>query len=337
MSKKISFIVPVTRKTECLKLLDSIKANNIAENMEYEIILVMNPDIDLHDDIKNDTSIKLISCDNMHTSHRRNYGVINSCGDYIAFLDDDIILHNTWISTVASYLDKGYDILFGPTESCGKDFTQALSDKITILLIREAHTKNHKKEKLIPKLDKMYTCNCAMKRNVWEQTAGFNEVADYHVDDIEFFYIAEKLGFKIISVKKASAYHKKRKFLLPFFSYLFSYAKASGMNAVLFPEIYRHSGWIKSILLSFIVFPFIIFIKYELMFYFFISYLAAMSLYILINAGKFGLYTVLMPFVMIFVHIDIYIAFLTGFFSTLLHPGKHKAVKEHKIQRYRKI
>ena len=91
---KISVIMAVFNREECVaRAIESILNQTYKE---FEFIIVDDGSIDKSPDIikkyaKKDQRIKVISQQNSGLAQARNTGVSNSCGEYIAFMDDDDI------------------------------------------------------------------------------------------------------------------------------------------------------------------------------------------------------------------------------------------------------
>ncbi|PCI59673.1 MAG: glycosyl transferase family A [Gammaproteobacteria bacterium] len=102
----VSFIIPHKgREKFLISTLESILSQNY-DHAQYEIILVtQNEAVDLNSDLNKSSIIKVFKQPESKTiSELRNFGVAQSQGEYLAFLDADIKLKNNWLSCMLSTL-----------------------------------------------------------------------------------------------------------------------------------------------------------------------------------------------------------------------------------------
>ncbi|MBA7630949.1 hypothetical protein ES703_38476 [subsurface metagenome] len=332
---KFSFIIPVTREQDCLLLLASIRENILTEKSDLEIILVVDTNSKL--DIKSFgiPNVKIVKTSQRHPSIRRNLGVRNSTGCFLSFLDDDVVIGKEWIKTNLEFFEKGYDIICGPIIGMRNTISEKISDMVLTSIIGEADFSHKRRDKSTPAFDEIYLCNCSLRRKVWEDIDGFNEKADYHVDDTEFFYIALKMGFKAIFLKRAIVKHRRKEFPFVFLKHQFSARKATGMNTVLFPELFLRMAGIKTILLSYLIIP--LFLILGLFKILILIYLGTILFFSLVNVKKYKLYVLILPFAFLANHLALYIGFSTGLFKTLINRRRFIDILNFKRMRYAKI
>lgn len=116
---KFSIIMPAYNSEKTID--DSIRSviNQLYKN--YELIIVNDGSIDNTDKIvkkylNKKNNIKYFSKKNNGPSSARNYGILNSTGDYILFLDsDDILIENILYKLAQELNAKDYDVLMYKT------------------------------------------------------------------------------------------------------------------------------------------------------------------------------------------------------------------------------
>lgn len=119
-NEMVSIIVPVYNTKKYLKdCLESL-LNQTYKN--YEIILVDDGSTDGSDVIcdkysKKDKSIKVYHINNSGVSFARNYGIKNSNGKWITFVDSDDIITLDYLESLINSTDEEVDMVIGRTIS----------------------------------------------------------------------------------------------------------------------------------------------------------------------------------------------------------------------------
>lgn len=146
----------------------------------------------------------------------RNNGVAHAKGDYLFFLDDDILVNDQYLQRMLSVCTAHPDAVV-----CANRF---YPDSI----IQEAQKTPFGRYKLKfeynwvegmntnPIGDYLFETNglagfsASMKRSVYETAGVFNETFDYAgCEDSEFFYRARKAGFKLLFDESNICYHNE--------------------------------------------------------------------------------------------------------------------------------
>lgn len=255
-----SIIVPVSRNEYYIKnLLKSFLNSNPDYSNFFEVILVTSSPVKLN--IKSefkDINIKVVECARTHPSVKRNAGVKESSGRYLGFIDDDVKIKENWVEELISQLDKNqFDGLTGPQTSIYEDTTnnRFVNFLTTSFLWGFKNTFSNRKDTFV-RFTTFPTCNCAVTKKLFEDVGGFNEVAEYHIDDAEFPYIAAKLGYKFFNSSEFESIHAKRKFPFPFLNSVLKGSFFLGYNTLIFPEImFQYKG----ILLALLALPLLLF------------------------------------------------------------------------------
>lgn len=120
----ISIIVPVWNSAQYIRRCISSVLNQTYK--DWELILVNDGSVDDSEEIirsyLEDDRIKLYSKENGGVSSARNYGIENSTGEYLLFLDsDDWLAENTCEELMSVILQKSTDcVVFGFSQTHGK-------------------------------------------------------------------------------------------------------------------------------------------------------------------------------------------------------------------------
>ncbi len=101
----LSIVIPTKNRADLLrKTLDSIEKQPADQNI-FEVIIIDNGSIDRTKEIAGEYKRKIKNCRYFYDARPglhvgRNKGLLESRGELIAYLDDDVILFPNWINTV---------------------------------------------------------------------------------------------------------------------------------------------------------------------------------------------------------------------------------------------
>lgn len=343
----LSIIIPSSRRDLISGCLKSLAENKLNE-LKAEIIIVENPETDvdkkLMPSFPAQISLKVIKSNVNHPAKMRNLGVSEASGKYLIFFDDDIAVPENWLETAHQILEKNSNnIICGPNIDGDKNIGGKIANAIQSLYISEG-LKTHKIKKQAQEVDfhNIPLNNCALKKEIFDKIGGFNDKIDYYLDDVEFFYIAHKLGYKFFQYPEMAIQHYCRKFPLDFLKYKFFARKKIGYNAFFFPELYKGNFAIKIVLLTYLLIPFLIYLFFHnqqnflflvmtgFLLYFFM--LTFFSLKIMIQEKNWKY--IILPLGIFLTHLVNYFGFAFGLLKGLANFKKYKKIKEIKKIRY---
>lgn len=142
MKPKISFVLPIFNAEKYLnQCIDSIIRQ---KSSDWELVLVDDGSSDNSLNIckqyeKTDSRIKVFTQDNSGSATARNNGFINSCGEWVAFLDADDWIEDNYLTAIVPYLLDEYDfVMYSYNEiDNNKSKDMCMTDKEIILTRRE--------------------------------------------------------------------------------------------------------------------------------------------------------------------------------------------------------
>ncbi|MDT8412406.1 MAG: glycosyltransferase [Vicingaceae bacterium] len=199
MSRLIaSVIIPTCNRKELLKkCLDALSADNQEVNsFEYEIIV--------SDDSKNNETEKFITQDFPRIQYvkgpqkgpatNRNFGATKATGEWLIFIDDDCIPEKTLLN---SYIN-----------AFKKNEHQVFEGKIIADRERKYYTDE---APLNLNGGKMWSCNIAINKKLFEQLNGFEENFPFAaMEDVELHYRISQKNIPIIFLPDAAVIHPWR-------------------------------------------------------------------------------------------------------------------------------
>lgn len=235
---KYSIVVPVfNRPGEIDELLISLVKS---EYKDFEVIIVEDGSEDRAENIvytfKDRLSVEYYFKENSGTGPSRNFGANRSKGDYIIFLDSDVIVPPEYLSEVDKFLNNKPVDAFGGPDMAHKSFTniqKAINYSMTSFLTTGG-IRGGKKS-----LDKFFprSFNMGYTREVHENTGGFSELR--FGEDIDMSIRILEEGFKTALIKNAAVYHKRRTNFRKFYKQVFN----SGIARINLSK--RHPGTLK--------------------------------------------------------------------------------------------
>lgn len=331
----VSIIIPVTRKNEINKCINSLILQDY-DPSKFEVIIVKNRNINIDYNRPNPKiGINIIDTEIVHSGYRRNLGVKKAKGKYLGFLDDDIVPPKQWIKIAVSELkSEQIDIVCGPEISTTQSLGCRLSNAINSSVFGTGIGGHNCRKKTKIKFYNAFLCNCMMKKKVWQRVGGFNEIADYHLDDTEFFYIAERLGYNIYNTPELFVVHSLRPFPFVFLKNKFHSKINTGINAMIFYEIYSK---IPSIKIS--IFAFLFLILGVILFRYYLNQAIVQFLYLyIITALLFSFpwilkdkkVFILLPFCFLATHLTMFLAFISGITMFILKKSTFTEIYENK-------
>ena len=171
---RISIIIPTYNRPDKLAAcLNSISKQSISTE-DFEVIVVDDgSDRDPGPAIANyheHLHLHLITQDNSGPASARNTGVAVAQGEFIAFTDDDCLLHEDWLSEILSSLQSNPDALVGgKTINQLKDNIYSQNSQNLLDHLYDYHTRNN------PELLFFPTNNMALTRQGFINAGGFDE------------------------------------------------------------------------------------------------------------------------------------------------------------------
>lgn len=206
LSPRISIIIPTyNRKEQLRNCLDSICKQNLPEGF-FEIIVVDDGSTDDTEKfIKSYKSleIKYLRQNNKGAASARNTGIIYSVGEYVCFIDSDIILEKNCIKYLYSTTDK----IVGASI-----FYKSVPEKIwcagvNINLITAIPHGNNIIPTKIYNVDYIPSCVLFTKREIFDKVGFFDELFNIYYEDTDWCLRAKKIGYNIYVSPNAIAYH----------------------------------------------------------------------------------------------------------------------------------
>lgn len=109
MTKKVSVIIPTYKPKQYLwECLDSLQTQTLSKEL-FDIVIILNgckepyaTQIKEYINLCSSIDIYLYQTDQPGVSNARNIGIDCSCGEYLAFIDDDDIVSSTYLADLLS-------------------------------------------------------------------------------------------------------------------------------------------------------------------------------------------------------------------------------------------
>lgn len=218
MSSRISIIIATKNRCESLKeLLDSLAALRGLERIRPEIIVGDNDSVDQTGVLLKQRSgncpvpLKTMNVTRPGKSAVLNEAMGSAGGEILAFLDDDVVVAETWLEALAGFFENhpGYDVAQGVVRIPAPE---SEDPEIRQLM---------KRYRTIPHLDLPVTyreirllngSNFAVRRGIFERIGAFDERlgpgASGTSEDVELAQRIVNAGIKIAYMRETVVYHR---------------------------------------------------------------------------------------------------------------------------------
>ena len=242
---KISVIVPNHLNKNLDKLVDEI-----IKFKPLEIIIINNKSEADNSKNTNDTVKYYNITEKKNASTNRNYGALKAQGDFLLFIDDDVLIDSKYIYNNFVNAKIKHDLIFGMYSEINNniDFLNHFQNKIQMHRTLECNT--------------FSSSHFLINKETFENLNGFNEELDSY-EDCEFYYrcIHEKVDS--FFDKNFLGTHLKKHTLITLLKDYYSKASDAFYIRKKFPLIFKNTNYktigLKS-KLYFLFFPFFLFI-----------------------------------------------------------------------------
>lgn len=238
-SPKFSIIIPVYNRPEELReLLESLTHQTYTN---FEVVVVEDGSTVRSDEVVQQFSdrlhIQYLFKPNSGPGPSRNLGFEHARGEYFVMFDSDCIVPAHYLDVVNKALNKNpFDVWGGPDRG-HPSFTplqQAMAFTMSAGITTGGIRGSGKVENFQPR-----SFNMGFSRKVWEITGGFQFTR--LAEDIELSVRMRKAGFRMVLLKDAFVYHKRRTTLSQFFRQVANFGRGRVRVG------YAHRGEIKPV------------------------------------------------------------------------------------------
>lgn len=218
----VSIVIPThNRKEKLIRLIDSILSSKYPRE-KMEIIIVDDASSDgTFETVKNEFSMRMIKIirnqENQLVSETRNIGFRNSNGEYIFFVDDDVVLDQETIHNLIKFVKEHNANIAGPIIFYFRKPKRVWSAGIKINFwttfgkyIKQGELDIQISQEPIQS-DAMPTA-FMMHRSLVDKVGLFNKTLfPVHFEELDFFVRSNLLGYKFQAVPSAKIWHEHTK------------------------------------------------------------------------------------------------------------------------------
>lgn len=211
-SPKISVIVNTLNRAEYLESnLESLKKLHYPNR---EIIVVNGPSKDRTTELlEKYTEIRKYNFSKANLSASRNFGILKSEGEYVAFIDDDATANEFWLDELLDFMKSEslsaaggivYDV---PSQSIL--WERVMSDEFGNISTHNSKVITSKEFEKSRKFLYLAGCNMMFKKKDLLSVGGFNRFLKYGYDDVEVASRLHQHGFKLDYTSSAEVRHMR--------------------------------------------------------------------------------------------------------------------------------
>lgn len=253
MKKSISIIIAIfNRKDELSDLLFSLTKQT---DSDFEVIVVDDGSkIDLSlviEVFSKKLDLKYFKKMNSGAGLSRNFGVEKASGEWVIFLDSDVIVEQDYIQNVRNNLAKNPADAFGGADKADKNFNvlqKAISYSMTSVLTTGGIRGSKKSVgKFQPR-----SFNMGVKKTAFEQVGGFSEMRIGEDPDLSMTLWEN--GFQTRFYDDIAVYHKRRTDLIKFAKQVFQFGVARPILNQRHPQYVKPTFWFPSLVLLGLIF-----------------------------------------------------------------------------------
>ncbi len=237
---KFSVIIPAYNAEATLPaLLRSLLSQTYGE--DFEIIVVDDCSRDATPEIAGIFGCRLISSgQNRGPAHCRNLGAGNAAGRVLVFTDSDCRVESDWLEQLDKCFSNGdADVIMGRLVLLPSTF---LGDSISALGFPAGGALGFEKVWKVSEdgfTKSLSSCNCAVRKKVFEEVGGFDESFPYAGGEDSFLaYTLVRAGYGIGYRPQVVAYHGARDSLRDFVKWQFH----RGISSFIFSRKVRGKG-----------------------------------------------------------------------------------------------
>jgi len=229
-----SIIIPARIDSEVLKT--TLKSCLNQNYKDFEILVILDFD---SENLLKDSRLRYIVSGIKSPGEKRNIGIKNAHGSFIAFLDDDAYPDSDWLKNAYELLNVNNDYV----GVCGRSITPPESDyleKIGGYIFESFLTSGPTKFRHVPSkhrlVDDYPTVNLILRKEVLDNVGGFDNNYWPGEDTKLCHDITLRYGKKIYYSPLLVVYHKRRTIFHPHLIQVTRYATHRGYFAKKFPK-----------------------------------------------------------------------------------------------------
>jgi len=197
----ISIVIPtynVEKHIEgCLQSLRNL------DYPHYEVIVVDGLSLDRTVEIAKKYDTRILYEEKGTRSAACNVGIKHSNGEIIAFTDADCVVERDWLRKIVRYFTNPNVAVVG-----GRDLTYEKDPYMAKCIgLSEHHRPRPKKTAEL--IERIKGCNVAYRKNLLEETGGFNETLHYS-EETELHYRIARQGKTLIFDPTITVWHRRR-------------------------------------------------------------------------------------------------------------------------------
>lgn len=236
---RFSLIVPVfNRPDEIKELLESLTKQSFTD---FEVIIVEDgSELDCRavvEKYKDRLDIKYFYKENERPAIARNYGVQRAQGEYVVFVDSDVIVPAKYFEIVDRELTKDPVDAYGGPDAAAPDFNnlqKAISYSMTAFLTSGKIRSGQKIDRYYPR-----SFNMGVRRDVFNEIGGFPVTKMWPGEDMVFAIEIIRRGYRTKLIPGAFVYHKRRNTLKSFFRQVLRFGKTRYIISRVYPETFK--------------------------------------------------------------------------------------------------
>ncbi len=230
-----SIVIPIMEVNDYL--IETCKKFRGLHNQNFEVIVVANK-INEVEKWERELQVRIIPLGDVSPAIKRDKGVEEARGGYIAFVDDDAYPDSDWLDVAEKYLEQeNISIIGGPQLTPSSDgFWQKASGAMFLSPLSGAAVIRFWPGKKVKKICDWPTVNFFIKREDFQAVGGFDNEYWPGEDTKLCLDVIKKLKKKLLYIPELVVYHHRRASLKKHLKQTGNYGLHRGYFAKRFPE-----------------------------------------------------------------------------------------------------
>lgn len=320
-----SIVIPLTVLNDYVR--ETCQKLQQLSNRDFEVIIVANDRETGVEEFEKKYGAKIIAAGDISPAIKRDIGVKNAQGKYIAFIDDDAYPNSQWLDIAKQYLeDEDVAAIGGPQLTPPNDsFWQKVSGAMFMSPLSGKAIIRYWPGKKVQTIDDWPTVNFIIKKDAFNAIGGFDSKYWPGEDTKLCLDVVKKLKKKIMYVPELIVYHHRRSGLKKHVRQVGNYGIHRGYFAKVFPETsikFERLYFMPSLFVLFVIGGFLLsfYSRYMLMLYAagWAVYVLALVYSVVSLVGKtknIAVSVMTVPYMVTF-HVIYGIRFMQGYFFT---------------------
>lgn len=240
----VSVVIPTHNNESTIRECLNSLINQSYPKDKYEIILV-DDSTDSTTEIAKAYPVKILLRNGLPGA-KRNFGIEQTKGEIIGFIDSDAIAEKDWIAKgVSHFISNKIAVIGGPnlTPKDSPFISSCVGEVFSSQLGTSAMSARYTKDGFIARdatETDLISCNMFIRKKIVKEIGGFDETI-FPCEENDLMFRVKQAGYKLLYVPDLVVYHRHKSSIKAFFKQLLRYGASRGRL------VKKHPGVLKPV------------------------------------------------------------------------------------------